>query len=146
MNHFCQKKYPDVTYGDGSIAENGCACCVMASIVGCAPDEIARTWEVRYWDNELGTLPAAFDSSADDFGIPLSKIPQASAHEITFHIGDSFALLTGEGDDLHYEFLHVITSGIERHDPRADGTDYLTPPQARQLIAVAKHVWKAMAA
>lgn len=139
MQKHTQLDYPHIPYGDASLSENGCACCVMASLAGKAPEEIARCWGDRYWDDDFGTLPEALHRSEEDLGVRLDEI--VGAHDVAFHIGDAYVLLAEDDEGKHYELLHVRADAIERQDPRHHGVEHLSPCDARRLIARAERAW-----
>lgn len=139
-----QLDYPRVSYGDASIVENGCACCVMASLTGKTPEDVATRWGLRYWDDDFGTLPVAFQQAKDDFGLSLREL-KADDGEMTLHIGNAFILLADDDVGKHYELLFVRSDSIERHDPRHHGVEYLCPQDAKRLIKCADKVWEQVA-
>lgn len=104
MFHYNQNKYGHVKYGDASLKENGCACCVMASILDVMPQAIANQWRDKYWDDELGTLPEAFDNAADDFGIKCNRI---ESNFVNFRANDLLVVLRDNGERRTYELYDV---------------------------------------
>lgn len=151
MKHYNQLNFSDIPYGDGSIAENGCACCCLASAINKHPKEIAETWRDTYWDDDLGTLPEAFDNCGNDFNAEFVRIDSS----VDFQNDDVIILLMPNAvyqvapDDegrwsptgKHYECHKITTAGIERHDPRYDGFLYISPREAKDLIAAADVSW-----
>lgn len=137
MKKYFQKEYEDEAYGNGSIAENGCACCVMASLTGDTPEDIAHRWGNSYWDDSKGTLPQAFDSAERDFGLALKRAPK----QIDFHLGDAYVLLIEDKGERHYEILHIVSSGIAIYDPRISGITYCMPSDARCMIESSESAW-----
>lgn len=138
MDMFCQLDYAHVPYGDGTVAGNGCACCVMAAVAGMTPDAVAAAWGDRYWDDDEGTLPRAFDDAGSVLGIELVRV-RGSAEPRN---GNLLVLLPDAGGGLHYEMIEVTASGGVLHDPRRHEATNLQKGDVASRVSDARAVWR----
>lgn len=137
---FSQRGWREVPYGNASVAENGCGVCVAASLVGITPKAVVAVWQDNYWDDDLGTLPIAFDMLEHDFGVTCARVEDVAV----LNDGDCCVLLLEDDGILHYVMLIKRCDCVELYDPRDDslsGLPRLSIEEAVSYIEGARDIW-----